>query len=239
MYSKKMRIIAITAMFYACGSYASASLSVAQQFQLFQQKYHKIYASPSIAEYRKKVFADNLSIIQKRNAEHHSYQLAINEFADQTWEEFAATHLMKPGWQEEFSKQFAGKVFQPSKRTPIVYDVDWRTRGTVTPVKNQGTCGAGWAFATTGLVEGAGQISSGILNSLSEQQFIDCNTSNAACNGGQIDNALTYAMNGVTRESNYPYTARPGTCRTFTPVVSVTSFSQLTPNRRSCTDSSG
>jgi len=65
---------------------------------------------------------------------------------------------------------------------------------------------------------------------LSEQQFLDCNTSNAACNGGQLDNALTYAMNGVTSEAGYPYTSRPGTCRSFTPVISVTNFSQLTPN---------
>jgi len=119
MYSKKIRIIAITAIFYACASHAGTSLSVAQQFQIFQEKYHKIYASPAIAEYRQKVFADNLAKIQKQNAEHHSYQLAINEFADQTWEEFAETHLMKPVWQTQFSKQFGGKIFQPPKTYPL------------------------------------------------------------------------------------------------------------------------
>jgi C1A family cysteine protease len=231
MYSKKrMSILAIITIFYACASHASVPLSVAQQFQLFQEKYHKIYASPAIAEYRKKVFADNLAKIQKQNAEHHSYQLGINEFADQTWEEFSETHLMKPGWQLQFSKQFGGKKFQPSKVNPVLYDVDWRSKGAVTPVKNQGQCGAGWAFATTGLIEGAGQIETGTLHSLSEQEFLDCNTNNAACYGGQIDNALAFAMGGITTEADYPYTARAGTCRSTTPVIQVTSYSEVTPN---------
>jgi C1A family cysteine protease len=232
MYSRKiMSIIVINTMFFACAGHASEPLSVDQQFQLFQEKYHKVYASPSLAEYRKKVFADNLAKIQKQNAEHHSYQLGINEFADQTWEEFSATHLMKPGWQLQFSKQFGGKKFQPSKVTPVLYDVDWRSKGAVTSVKNQGQCGSGWAFATTGLIEGAAQIQGGgVLHDLSEQEFLDCNTSNAACFGGQIDKALSFAMDGVTTEADYPYTARPGTCRTFTPIVQVTSYSEVTPN---------
>jgi len=230
MYSKKMSIIAIITMFYACASHASVSLSAAQQFQLFQEKYHKVYASPAIAEYRKKVFADNLAKIQKQNAEHHSYQLGINEFADQTWEEFSETHLMNPGWQLQFSKQFGGKNFQPAKASPVVLDVDWRARGAVTPVKNQGQCGSSWAFATTGLIEGAGQIQTGTLHSLSEQEFLDCNTSNAACYGGQIDKALSFAMDGITTEASYPYTARAGACRSSTPIIQVNSYSEVTPN---------
>jgi C1A family cysteine protease len=230
MHSKKIiGMIAMTAMFYAAVANANAPLSLAQQFQLFQEQYHKVYASPETTQYRKKIFAENLAKIEKANAEHHSYQLAINEFADLSWEEFSATHLLKPGWELQLSAQMGGKKFHPPADKKVPLDVDWRSKGAVTPVKNQGDCGASWAFATTGLIEGAAQISTGILRSLSEQEFLDCNTTNAACYGGQIDKALAFAEGGVASESSYPYTATQGVCRSFSPVVQVTGYNELTP----------
>ncbi|KAJ6631267.1 Cathepsin L [Pseudolycoriella hygida] len=94
---------------------------------------------------------------------------------------------------------------------------DWRNEGAVTPVKDQLKCASCWAFSAVGALEGQFFLKKGVLESLSEQQLVDCSRrfANNGCNTGYMTNAFLYTKNeGIRTEAEYPYEAKDNKCRT-------------------------
>lgn len=93
---------------------------------------------------------------------------------------------------------------------------DWREKGVVTAVKNQGSCGSCWTYAAIGPIEYAYKMCTGNLLSFSEQELLDCAYENSrdGCNGGWYTNAWDFVIedNHLSSESNYPYQGSDGTC---------------------------
>merc|ERR1712226_467827 len=97
----------------------------------------------------------------------------------------------------------------------IADSVDWRTKGAVTPVKNQEQCGSCWAFSAVAAMEGAYFQKNGELKSFSEQQLVDCSKKegNHGCQGGLMDYAFKYAEKSLMEtEADYPYKGKNGVC---------------------------
>jgi len=144
--------------------------------------------------------------------------LGANQFSDLSLEEFKALHVRgytKPGHATPLLK------VHTYNGEDLAVSVDWRTKGAVTPIKDQGQCGSCWAFSTVAGLEGAWQITTGSLVSMSEQQFVDCSTLNHGCMGGSMDLGLMFAqMTAVATEASYPYNANWGDCQhDFSPAI--------------------
>ena len=193
---------------------AAFTASTFSTFESWADRYGKVY-QPTERDYRQTVYEQNLAKILNHNAAGHSWTMDVNQFADLTSQEFASRYV-SGGYMRRSPRTHTNKL-RGNTNVSLPTSVDWTTQGAVTPVKDQGQCGSCWAFSTTGSVESAWFQSNGTLVSLSEQQLVDCSTSqgNDGCNGGLMDYGFEYIISnkGLTTEDAYPYSATgPNTC---------------------------
>jgi KDEL-tailed cysteine endopeptidase len=173
------------------------------------------------AEFAKRlaIFAENLDYIESHNSKESTYELGTNAYSHMTPEEFADFfHL--GALRAPMLRRSSEFVHAASGSNPA--SVDWTTKsGVVTPVKDQGNCGSCWSFSAVGAIEGAYGIKNGKQAEsagFSEQELVSCDTVDAGCNGGWMDDAFEFAKKngGLPVESNYPYTSgksgQTGTC---------------------------
>eukprot|EP01084_Bolivina_argentea_P197011 337685_1 len=196
-----------------------------QVFNQWSQAFDRDYADYEEAASKYITWLDNLYKIADYNSQDLTFKLAMNQFGDMTGDEFRVyVHgdtgsCLKPNDPKPFMIGGDNHDYFPhDEPVQAPASVDWTTKGVVTPVKNQGQCGSCWAFSTTGSLECEYAIKTGTLNSLSEQQLVDCapiTDGCMGCNGGQMDGAMKYVNKngGLCSEKEYGYTAKNGQCK--------------------------
>ena len=181
------------------------------QFQRFITKYHKKYSS--MQEYLARFQVFHLNFKETLNSGPKSYLTGITKFSDLTQQEFAKKYL---------NADFPAIVYLDRKNSPIKLPKaapdswDWREQGVVSPAKDQGSCGASYAFSTMTNLESIYAINKGTLKLFSMQYLIDCDPNSAGCSGGFIDSTFKWIIeNGghLMAEADYPYAGRKGTCK--------------------------
>jgi len=226
----KVAILALFISAIVVSGYVFEESEYETLFTRWVQKHSKSYDADEFF-YRFNVFKDNVDKIYQHNQAKHSWKMGMNHFGDMTAEEFIATHTGYKQVKMDTLRASNTKNLE-GKATPSF--VDWRSKGAVTPVKDQGQCGSCWAFSTTGSTEGAYFLAGNGLVSLSEQELVDCSQAegNDGCNGGLMDYGFQYIIdnNGITTEAAYPYTATDGTCQSDgMPVgATITTFTDVT-----------
>lgn len=97
----------------------------------------------------------------------------------------------------------------PSNDLPRQFDAREKWRGNIHEIRDQGNCGASWAFSTTALaadrlsIESRGRVTA----NFSPQHMLSCDSHRQdGCNGGYLDRAWWYLRkSGVSTEECYPY----------------------------------
>lgn len=170
-------------------------------FRDYVKTYNKNY---NFSEYntRYHIFSNNYNyILYKNNI--NNFTLGLNNFTDMSKSEFKTNYLNGLVLNNKSNFDF---VYYNRSNSSIPSSIDWRAAGLVTNVKDQGQCGSCWAFSTTGTVEGQHAKVKNNLVSLSEQNLVDCSSSNYGCEGGWPSLAMGYIkQNGVDTEDSYGY----------------------------------
>ena len=170
-----------------------------------------------------KIFQDNIRYINKHNQKNYSYKLGINQFID----------LPQPNTLMDHFYGKSNGTYKVDNLLNPPESLDWRERGVITDVKNQGKCGSCWSFSATGSMEAIHAIKTGTLLNISEQNLMDCSNSygNRGCHGGSMDNAFKYVIdNGICSEKSYPYTGVEGECMVCNPIINISDYKDIIPN---------
>uniref|UniRef100_A0A667X6J6 Cathepsin S, ortholog 1 n=1 Tax=Myripristis murdjan TaxID=586833 RepID=A0A667X6J6_9TELE len=185
-------------LLFTRGVLGQSSSALNEQWEEWKVKYQKVYNNQSESLYRREVWEKNLQLVLRHNQEasagRHTFTMGLNHLADMVY----------------FSPASFSDASIPSS-------VDWRQKGMVSPVQNQGFCGSCWAFSAVGALEGQMKKKTGSLVPLSPQNLVDCSTNdgNHGCRGGYISKAFTYIIRngGIDSAHFYPYEYRQGKCR--------------------------
>lgn len=176
------------------------------------QKHNKTYHTAVEFGRRFNIFRENLHKV--RHLTHHeqgSATYGLTKYADLSSTEFKKMLGLRP---ELRRPSLHRTKLESVENIALPRAFDWREKGAVTEVKNQGACGSCWAFSTTGNVEGAWFLKHGKLISLSEQELVDCDSEDHGCNGGLPENAYDAIMKlgGLETEEEYPYDGQEEKC---------------------------
>jgi len=206
-------VLAVALLAVAVSAASIADLQ--KQFDAFKLTYSKQYVNKVEEVKRFHIFMENMRLAAKFNKLNPNATFGVNAFADVSAAEFKTYHNGNKYFARVSARHTPDNgLITPQLKANAGQSIDWRLKGAVTPVKNQGQCGSCWAFSTTGGIEGQWKLAGHPLVSLSEQLLVSCDTIDSGCNGGLMDDAMDWIVTdnkgNLVSEASYPYTSGSG-----------------------------
>lgn len=213
------QIVGLSFVFFGLVS----SSDVFDRFKTWASTHHISFKDNSHLSHVFSNWIENDNYIQNINSQNLTWVAGHNAFTGLSSDEFREWMGLTP-MDPNYALEGLVQTSAQTQVSSLPSSWDWRTKGVVSPIRDQGQCGSCWAFSGTSTIESAVAIKTGMLNDLSEQQGVDCSTvkegyKNMGCNGGWYYDLWDYvkANGGLALESCYPYTSgvtkSTGTCK--------------------------
>ncbi|UKK01363.2 hypothetical protein MACK_002176 [Theileria orientalis] len=206
-------------------------LEVYMEFESFNSKYHRVYKYDKDRRERFVNFRDSYIEVKEQKG-NQLYTKGINRFSDMSAKEFyqmfqairiprseklpPSNHILNLMDNITYIKNL-----QLAKRSMEDIDVanltaenlDWRRANCVNPVRDQGCCNSGWAFAAVDCIESFYMAHYERKYNLSVQQVVNCDDFSFGCTGGSPKSAFSYVKkHGLVFEEEFPYKGANGPC---------------------------
>ncbi|KAK3101998.1 hypothetical protein FSP39_008009 [Pinctada imbricata] len=180
-----------------------ASSPLSREWEVWKEKYGKVYNNPDEDAARFSFWQRNLVAVHRHNGRPGTpYQLELNQFADQDF---------RKDWFRSEPARLDKSSTLKFRNVDAPESIDWRTKGAVLPVKNQGQLGSSSAFAISDSVSSLHFIQTGRLLRLSVQEVVDC-CGNSTLLRGIAFNCIA-GLGGLCAATDYPYHPTSRTCK--------------------------
>lgn len=224
---------------------SATSLTATEEaaFAKFTQSHKKVYKNVAEASFRKRVFAENMRKAAEIQATNPLATFGANKFADLTAEEFKAFAGAAEYFKQVKARRAASAPIADmftSEQITAGASIDYREKGVVGPMKDQGMCGSCWAFSTISNIESAWALANNnTFTILSEQELTSCDTRNGGCDGGFMTDAFQWLLENrggwISTYESYPYESYWGTapaCKEsgLTKGAKISAFKELPQN---------
>uniref|UniRef100_A0A7E4VKU8 Pept_C1 domain-containing protein n=1 Tax=Panagrellus redivivus TaxID=6233 RepID=A0A7E4VKU8_PANRE len=199
-------------------SVGCAAVALTEQWEKFKKTHEKNYPHPGTDAYHYAIFQRSLKEVNEHNAKYEAGEVTysiklihLSDIPDDQWPQLPSLPISDNFVEHDISEDV--------EKEAIPEAIDWREKGYVTHVKDQGTnCGDSYIFAAVASLEAFNKRANGELVSLSEQNIRECyQNSTSVCNGQSPSNVIGFIVRNqsslVDPEDTYPFNQTFGQCK--------------------------